>query len=199
MRRSGFSLIELIVVIGVLLILAAVVFPVFSRSKMAAAGTHCMTNLSQAGTAVHLYAADYEDRLPFAAHIWTLSALRRGYPVYGEPLDSILREAPSLQELLAKYGTVAAQFRCPVDHCLNYGRGDQDCSTSTFETTGASYVYDETNGLSARSLTSFSEPSASYLLGDAANWHVGSRTSVLFIDGHVRALSWEARTAAFER
>ena len=41
MRRSGFTLIQLLVVIAIILILAAIIFPVFARAREAArkAGT----------------------------------------------------------------------------------------------------------------------------------------------------------------
>jgi prepilin-type processing-associated H-X9-DG protein len=57
-------LIELLVVVAIIAILAAVLFPVFARAKEAAGKAACTSNLRQIGTAFALYLHDYDDRLP---------------------------------------------------------------------------------------------------------------------------------------
>jgi prepilin-type N-terminal cleavage/methylation domain-containing protein/prepilin-type processing-associated H-X9-DG protein len=63
-NRRGFTLIELLVVIAVIAILAAILFPVFSRVREKARQTSCSSNLRQIGTAFQMYTVDYDDRLP---------------------------------------------------------------------------------------------------------------------------------------
>jgi prepilin-type N-terminal cleavage/methylation domain-containing protein len=63
-RREGFTLIELLIVIAVIAILAALLFPVFSRARDKARQAACMSNLRQLGTAFALYAADYDGYFP---------------------------------------------------------------------------------------------------------------------------------------
>jgi prepilin-type N-terminal cleavage/methylation domain-containing protein len=60
----GFTLIELLVVIAIIAILAAILFPVFSRVREKARQTACASNLKQIGNAFLLYAQDYDERLP---------------------------------------------------------------------------------------------------------------------------------------
>jgi prepilin-type N-terminal cleavage/methylation domain-containing protein len=60
-RRNAFTLIELLVVIAIIAILAAILFPVFAQAKAAAKSTAALNNLKQVGTAIHMYAADYDD------------------------------------------------------------------------------------------------------------------------------------------
>src|SRR5690349_18273225 len=61
MKSKGFTLIELLVVIAIIAILAAILFPVFSRAKEAAKKTSALAQMRQLGTAVMMYASDYDD------------------------------------------------------------------------------------------------------------------------------------------
>jgi prepilin-type N-terminal cleavage/methylation domain-containing protein/prepilin-type processing-associated H-X9-DG protein len=63
-HRPAFTLIELLVVIAIIAILAAILFPVFARAREKARQTTCVSNLKQIGTAVLMYAQDYEETLP---------------------------------------------------------------------------------------------------------------------------------------
>ena len=65
-RYRGFTLIELLVVIAIIGILAAILFPVFSRARENARRTSCMSNLKQLGLAAMQYVQDYDGRYPFA-------------------------------------------------------------------------------------------------------------------------------------
>lgn len=62
--KKAFTLIELLVVIAIIAILAAILFPVFAQAKMAAKKTASLSNVKQLGTAVNIYAGDYDDVLP---------------------------------------------------------------------------------------------------------------------------------------
>lgn len=62
-RRRGFTLIELLVVIAIISILAAILFPVFTRARENARRTACLSNLKQIGMGIAMYTQDYDERL----------------------------------------------------------------------------------------------------------------------------------------
>lgn len=62
-RQSGFTLIEILIVLVIIAILAAILFPVFSSAREKARQTSCASNLQQIYTAVTLYKQD-EKRYP---------------------------------------------------------------------------------------------------------------------------------------
>jgi prepilin-type N-terminal cleavage/methylation domain-containing protein/prepilin-type processing-associated H-X9-DG protein len=63
-QHRGFTLIELLVVIAIIAILAAILFPVFAQAREKARQTQCINNLRQTGTALLMYASDYDNRVP---------------------------------------------------------------------------------------------------------------------------------------
>jgi len=62
--KMGFTLIELLVVVAIIAILAAVLFPVFSRAKAAAKRSESAQEMRQVWFAMTLYMGDHDDRMP---------------------------------------------------------------------------------------------------------------------------------------
>ena len=63
-QRNGYTIIELLVTLAICAILAAVLLPVFSRSRETRCGTSCPSQLKQIGLGFLQYAQDHDERLP---------------------------------------------------------------------------------------------------------------------------------------
>ena len=68
-RKAGFTLVELLIVIAIIAILAAILFPVFNNARKKAYQTQCAANLQQLGTATRMYAQDYDDTFPYFMYL----------------------------------------------------------------------------------------------------------------------------------
>ncbi|MGF1634382.1 MAG: type II secretion system protein [Phycisphaerae bacterium] len=64
-HRSGFTLVELLVVIGIIALLISILLPTLAKARESANEVKCLANLRTIGQALHTYAAEYKDSLPY--------------------------------------------------------------------------------------------------------------------------------------
>ena len=109
-RPFGFTLIELLIVISIIAILAAILFPVFAKARGNARKVTAMSNLKQIGVALLMYSADYDGHLP---NRWP------GWFGYGEFYWEV--ENGDLPSLLNSYIRNPAVWYSPEDRLAKRG------------------------------------------------------------------------------
>jgi prepilin-type N-terminal cleavage/methylation domain-containing protein len=108
--HTAFTLIEILVVLAVIGILAAILFPVFGRARESARRVTCISNVKQIALAVTQYAADNSDHLPPVAY----------RTPGGEDVE--------WPELLEPYLKTQQVLRCPSDSLsvrISYGLNER--------------------------------------------------------------------------
>ena len=134
-RRGGFTLLELLVVVSILALLLSILLPGLKGARRQAKLARCAANLHSVGHALRMYLNDSNDTLPVV----------EGLP--SMPLE-FRPPRPSLAETLLPYvekqpnhsGESHPVFACPAD--LPRSRRQPPNQSSTyFETEGASYTF----------------------------------------------------------
>jgi len=77
-NRKGFTLIELLIVIAIILILAAILFPVYSKAKESARSVKCLNNVKMLAMAFQMYLTDNDDVLPVMDKVWATKIADQG-------------------------------------------------------------------------------------------------------------------------
>jgi prepilin-type N-terminal cleavage/methylation domain-containing protein len=86
-QRHAFTLVELLVVIGIIAVLIGILLPALSRARKQAALVKCLANLKQLAMGVNMYANDNQSILPYSGwrdnHQGRLGAASGRTPYYG--------------------------------------------------------------------------------------------------------------------
>lgn len=102
-RFIAFTLIELLIVIAIIAILAAILFPVFARARENARRSSCQSNLKQIGIGLLQYIQDFDETLPRHA--------------FGPSGDTATSNATNYKWMDAIFPYVKSEqiFNCPSD------------------------------------------------------------------------------------
>lgn len=110
-RRRGFTLIELLIVIAIIAVLAAILFPVFSQVREKARSMACLSNMKQIGIGVQMYVQDQDERLFFRAG--TKATVTRANVAVAKT-DPVYNSLQWWNEIMP-YLKSSAVFSCPSD------------------------------------------------------------------------------------
>lgn len=195
-RHAAFTLVELLTVIGIIALLAALLFPVFATARGKAREITCVSNLRQIGLAIKMYAQDYDEYYPWAVdptdkytpQIWD------SFPHWRDLIPGM----PLLHEALQPYVRSADLFKCPADtgYDVEDFTGERlDARPTSFRRFGTSYNYRTEIAFRGMREGAFHNPASINVMMDAAgHWHGGllfdrMRYNVLHGDGHTKNLS----------
>jgi len=161
---NGFTLMELLVVISIIAILAALLLPALSTAKERARAIRCISNFRQIGLALTLYVDDAGERVPSALD-------------FGVAFNNIPAAAATINETYL-YGGVAKQLAlsnpkvlwCPSDP-RNPVPAQQPTDTNVTSSSFRYLVWQQTIELANLKMTMFGRPSAQVVYHESNDNH----------------------------
>jgi prepilin-type N-terminal cleavage/methylation domain-containing protein/prepilin-type processing-associated H-X9-DG protein len=192
--KKGFTLIEVLVVVAIIGILSAIIFPVFSRAREKSRQATCANNLRQIALATQMYSADNNGKYPF----W-FNEFRESNPLPSNKpgIGWAVRISPYIKS--------NAIFQCPTDSVP--ASDDPDAALIIGQPSFCDYGYNL--GLSNESESRFGMPTKTIAFQDDlplpawsmmhtqdernpdAMRHSGS-ANYAFVDGHVKWLPFDS-------
>lgn len=180
-RQTAFTLVELLTVIAIIGILAAIIVPVTGRVRASARAVQCLSNLRQVFMAANFYSTDTNQRLPrrtyqFNDDIWPYAYPNRPYSSSWDPVDGL-----------------PAKYKGTIFECID-GEKDNAANKRSYGINGnvvkTTKPYPKVTSVETPSQTAyFGEVLNSSNLGPTRiNPRHNNRANVVFVDGHAKAV-----------
>lgn len=170
LRRRGFTLTELLVVMGIISLLAAVLYPFLQRGIQQSLSTGCISHLQRIYVGLQQYASDHNAQFPVML------------PLRASVSDS----GPTLDTTLTSYLPDPSVFHCPADNSL-------------FAQSGCSYLWVYGYSVNAQGqqnstmvapsfpLLGQTNPSQIPFVSDKVAFHLTTPSShIVYADGHIQ-------------
>jgi len=165
-NQFGFTIIELLIVIGIIAMLMALILPGLARARMAAQKGQCLSNLYQIELASSIYQDENNDSMPIGKPIRGVSNYNHGgrYPVQASRISRMFTQKPAdrpLNRYIYTHRTLGENattqdledyrkfnfpiFHCPADEDFNYqenwDQGKIRYGLSAYLAVGTSYFF----------------------------------------------------------
>ena len=193
-KQRGFTLVELLVVIGIIAVLISILLPALSKARVAANSVVCQSNLKQIALALHSYAGDNRGALPYLYTYPGVGGIRGDY--YHTWYTNVLVDGKYLPNSgwhytggnAGDYGAIeTGVWRCPVLNQVAWGGG--------YGVNGSNVmVWSHANPQTGATLTSPNPPTKlSSMKRPSDYWLIGDgKTSLLGPDATVPWISsWD--------
>ena len=166
MKKRSFTLVELLIVIGIIGLLAAMLFPALHKTTQQSRKTSCANNLHQIGLALNAYSNENTGRLPIAVRIGT---------------------GPADPETIPNIIDVKSEdlFKCPADRDAKYG------GVTYFEKYGSCYewnIWFNNRFIEKEKFNLAGQVLLSPIMSDADDFHGFLGKNYLYTDGHVNKI-----------
>lgn len=207
-KRAGFTLVEILVVMAIITLLAAVLLPVFAKVRERGRQIACLSNLRQLGLATFQYAQDSDDRYPYGGDPGDLYTDGWRYSENGKYWPAIqLMQANEqiIPNVMDGYVKNRDLWHCPSDNGFDMAGQHENiplvASPSAFQAFRMSYAYTTQLALEGQTLSSVrtwshSPPYSEHGPADVplfydlvGHWHGGTKQyeehlNFVMLDGH---------------
>lgn len=130
-RRKGFTLVELLVVIGIIALLVSVLIPSLSKARERAVEIKCQSNLRQLMTAWLMFAAEHKGHLPGNWNDQGRPNVEERDWLFGG--SGVLTSAPTNGTIYRYTNNNSQIYRCPTRNETRVGLGGPFVSNGQFD------------------------------------------------------------------